>query len=204
MTPNPIPSIPSGLLTQLVQCIGVHHIPAQTVLIDFHSYIRQIPILLKGSIQVFTQDESGVQTTLYFIRPGESCVASILSALSHSESLIQAVAIEDCELVLLSPDKVRELVYAEPFWFDYIMSLYKLRFEELLGAVHRVGFDNMEERIMYVLETKKTLTKSKIIEITHRELANELGSSREVVSRLLKKLEKKGIVKTGKGRIWVV
>ncbi|SRR5579871_4684119 len=171
------------------------------IILSEHSYIRSIPIVRKGSLRVMRTDDEGKEILLYYIKPGESCIMSFLGGLHDDTSKIKAVAEEESEVLLLPVDKVSLLIKEYPEWLDYIFKLYHKRFEELLEVVNAIAFKKMDERILQLLREKKKLTNSLEINITHQQLADELGTARVVVSRLLKQMETDGVVSLSRNKI---
>lgn len=171
------------------------------VIQDFQKYIKQVPVVLSGSVKVLAEDGEGREMILYHIKPGESCVVSIFGALTDSASKVKVVTIEDTELVMLKPELIQRLIRDNPEWFSFFIQLYQTRFEELLEVVTNVGFKQYDERIMAFLLERSKLLDTRIIEITHKDIALEFGTSREVISRVIKKLEAEGKLKTGRGKL---
>ncbi|OSZ81956.1 Crp/Fnr family transcriptional regulator [Chitinophagaceae bacterium IBVUCB1] len=174
------------------------------VIMNENAYIRAIPIVLTGSIRVMRSDEEGREILLYYIRPGESCIMSFLGGIHRETSKVKAIAEENVEILFIPIEKAGSLIQDNSEWLDYIFRLYHKRFEELLSVVNEVAFKKMDDRILHYLQQKQKLTDKKDINITHQELADELGSSRVVVSRLLKQMEGEGIVKLGRNKISLV
>lgn len=171
------------------------------VILNENSYIKVIPIVIRGSIRVMRHDEDGREILLYYIKPGESCIMSFLGGIHHDTSKVIAIAEEETEILFIPVDKVNLLIKEFPEWLDYIFRLYHKRFEELLEVVNAVAFNKMDERLLNFIKKKCELTKNKTLNITHEQLANELGTARAVVSRLLKQMEDKGLVKLGRNKI---
>lgn len=171
------------------------------VILRESSYIKAIPIVLSGSIRVMRTEEDGRELLLYYIKAGESCIMSFLGGIHDDTSKINAVAEEKTELLLIPMDKISLLVKDFPEWLDYIFKLYHKRFEELLEVVDAIAFKKLDERILDFVKNKAKLTNSKVINLTHEQIANELGSARVVVSRLLKQLESEGVVELGRNKI---
>jgi CRP/FNR family transcriptional regulator len=182
----------------------VKSFPAGSVILNENSYIYLIPIVLKGSLRVMRTDEEGREILLYYIQPGESCIMSFLGGIHHEASKVNAVAEEDTEILLIPVGKAEEWVKQFPEWTDFIFRLYHKRFEELLAVVNAVAFQKLDVRILQLLNQKAQLFQSKEIKTTHQQLANELGSTREVVSRLVKQLESDGLVKLSRNKIFLV
>lgn len=164
-------------------------------IVNEDSYIRSIPIVINGSIKVMQTDDSGHELLLYFIEPGESCIMSFLGGIHHEKSKVKAIAEERTDILLVPVEKVMQFIKDYPQWLDYIFRLYHKRFEELLQVVNAVAFTRIDERLLELLRKKSAISQSPTIHITHEQLANELGSARAVVSRLLKQLEQSGVLK---------
>ncbi|HLK29698.1 MAG TPA: Crp/Fnr family transcriptional regulator [Puia sp.] len=171
------------------------------IILNENAYIRSIPIVKKGSLRVMRTDEDGKEILLYYIKPGETCIMSFLGGIHDDTSKIKAVAEEETEILLVPVEKVSLLIREYPEWLDYIFKLYHKRFEELLEVVNAIAFKKMDERILQLLKEKKNLTGSAEINITHQQLADELGTARVVVSRLLKQMETEGMVKLSRNKI---
>jgi CRP/FNR family transcriptional regulator len=179
----------------------VKHLKAGDEILRENSYVRMIPVLNSGLLGVYRTDEDGREILLYYIKPGESCIMSFLAGISDDTSKVRAIAEEDSELVLVPVEKAKEWVHKYPEWIDYIFKLYHQRFEELLEVVNSIAFQKMDERIWKQLMKKSEISGSKEINITHQQLATEIGTSREVVSRLLKQMEKEGIIALGRNKL---
>lgn len=171
------------------------------IILNDNSYIKAIPIVTTGSIRVMRTDEDGREILLYYIKAGESCIMSFLGGMHHETSKIKAVAEEETEVLFIPIDKISFLIKEFPEWLDYIFRLYHKRFEELLEVVNAVAFKKMDERLINFIKKKCEKTQSKTLVVTHEQLANEMGTARVVVSRLLKQMEDNGFVKLGRNKI---
>lgn len=174
------------------------------IILNEHAYVNAIPIVISGTIKVTQSDFDNREILLYYIKPGESCIMSFLAGLHQDQSKIKATVEETTELLLVPIEKVSLLIKEFPSWLDYIFKLYHKRFEELLEVVNAVAFKKMDERLLDFLQNKSVIMNQKILHITHEQVANELGTARVVISRLLKKLEEDGIVKLGRNKISLV
>ena len=174
------------------------------VILNENVYIKAIPIVTSGSIRVMRTDDDGREILLYYIKAGESCIMSFLGGMHHDTSKVKVVAEEETEILFIPIDKVSLLIKEFPQWLDYIFRLYHKRFEELLEVVNAVAFKKMDERLLNFIKKKCELTKSHTLYVTHEQLANELGTARVVVSRLLKQMEYEGLVKLGRNKISLV
>lgn len=171
------------------------------VILNENAYIRSIPIVLKGSIGVVRSEEDGREILLYYIKAGESCIMSFLGGIHQGTSKVKAIAEEETEVLFIPTDKVSQLIKEYPQWLDYIFRLYHKRFEELLEVVNEVAFKKMDERLLNFLKKKSENIHNKIVNITHEQIANELGTARVVISRLLKQLEEEGLLLLGRNKI---
>lgn len=174
------------------------------IILNENAYIRAIPIVLSGCIGVMRTDDDGREILLYYINPGESCIMSFLGGIHNDTSKVKAIVEEETEIIFIPIDKVNLLIKENPEWLDYIFRLYHKRFEELLEVVNDVAFKKMDERLLNFIKKRCELTKNTTLQITHEHLANELGTARVVVSRLLKQMEDKGLLKLGRNKISLV
>lgn len=175
--------------------------PAETVILNEDSYIKFIPIVLEGSLKVLRTEEDGREILLYYIKPGESCIMSFLGGLHNETSKIRAVVEEEAKILLIPVEKANEWVKEFPEWTDFIFKLYHKRFEELLQVVNAIAFQKLDSRLLHLLKQKSDLFKSKELSVTHQQLADELGSTREVVSRVIKQMENEGLVRLARNKI---
>ncbi len=174
------------------------------VILDENSYIKAIPIVMKGSVRVMRRDDEGKEILLYYIRSGESCIMSFLGGIHNDTSKVVAVAEEETEILFLPIDKVTALIKENPEWLNYIFRLYHKRFEELLDVVNAVAFKKMDERLLTFIQKKCDIAGSRTLVVTHEQLASELGTARVVVSRLLKQMEVAGLVQLGRNKIMLM
>lgn len=177
------------------------HFKEGDVILNENAHIKVIPIVMKGSIKVMRTEEDGREILLYYIKAGESCIMSFLGGMHHETSKVKALVEEDAEVLFLPIDKVSSLIKEYPEWLDYIFRLYHKRFEELLEVVNAVAFRKVDERLLDLIHKKAELSHNKTLTVTHEQLANELGTARVVVSRLLKQLEENGQVTLGRNKI---
>ena len=175
--------------------------PAGTIILNENSSIRSIPIIVKGLMKVIRTEEDGREILLYYIKAGESCIMSFLGGLHNETSKVKAEVEEDSEILFLPMEKVSLFIKEYPEWLDYIFRLYHKRFEELLEIINAIAFKKVDERLLTLLRKKSELSDSKLILTTHEQLANELGTARVVVSRLLKQLEENKVVELGRNKI---
>lgn len=177
---------------------------AGSIILNENSSIRSIPIVTKGTLKVIRTEEDGREILLYYIKAGESCIMSFLGGLHNETSKVKAEVEEDAEILFLPTDKMSLFIKEYPQWLDYIFRLYHKRFEELLEIINAITFKKTDDRLLALLRKKEALTGNNILNVTHEQLANELGTARVVVSRLLKQLEEIGMVRLGRNKITLV
>ncbi len=198
---NPKSKVSNELLEKLTAVGITKSFKEGDVILDEDSYIKSIPIVTKGSIKVLRSDDDGREILLYYIKAGESCIMSFLGGIHQDKSKVRAVVEEDTEILFIPIEKVSLLIRDFPDCLDYIFRLYHKRFEELLEVVNSIAFKKMDERLLNFIQKKCALSQSNVLTITHEQIANELGTVRVVISRLLKQMEYEGLVKLGRNKI---
>ena len=158
-------------------------------IISYGDTIKYMPLLIKGSIKVFREDEKGNEVLLYYLEKGDTCAMSLSCCLGNKKSEIQAVVEEESEVLLIPINYMNEWICKYETWKSFVFNSYNSRLEELLKVIDSLAFMKMDERLFKHLHDKCMITGSFELSINHRELALELNSSREVISRLLKKME---------------
>lgn len=179
-------------------------VPKDTVILKENSYVKVIPLLLSGLVKVYKEEENGNEVLLYYIEPGESCIMSIIAAQKNSKINVKGVVEEKSELILIPIDKFISIAANFPKWNTFVFELFNNKFDEVVDMVKILTFSNKEKRLEDYLTRKATLNKTNLISKSHQEIANELGSSREVISRLLKKLEKDGKIELSQRQIKIL
>ena len=156
--------------------------------------------LTKGKVRLYAQAEGIEEITLYTLQPGEQCIVNTASLLSQTQAIASAETVTDIEGYLIDVESIKKLAKISDVYQDYLFSLYQLRFTSLANLINDIKFKRLDERILDWLQKQD----EKIIETTHEFIANELGSSRVVVSRLLKELEQQGKVILHRGKIELI
>lgn len=195
-------SIFHSLLKDEVSTYGqLKKFPAGSVIQQEDSYIKAIPLVLTGSLKVMRTDHDGHEILLYYITPGESCIMSFLGGIHNETSKVKAIVEEDAEMLFIPVEKASEWIKKFPEWSDFIFKLYHKRFEELLTAVNAIAFQKLDTRLLQLIKQKVALYQSNEIKITHQQLAEELGTAREAVSRVIKQMENEGLVTLSRNKI---
>ncbi|WP_420385934.1 Crp/Fnr family transcriptional regulator [Roseivirga sp.] len=180
-----------GLAESLVKIGKVVDLPAGHEILREGQYVKFVPILLSGLVKVVTRGEMK-DLLLYYIKPGESCVMSFIHALSQQPCNIYAIAEEPTKALIIPSQELDGLIRDSADFNKLFHELSNQRYTDLLDTINEVFFLNLEERMLKYLRNKTALTDVKDLNATHQEIARDLGTAREVVSRTLKKLENQG------------
>ncbi len=184
-----LPFLEPDLLQEVITSGVIQEIPADVTILEEGVYVKMVPIVLEGLVKGYTRYEDK-ELLLYYIHPNESCVMSFSAGLNNEKSKINAVTIDDSKVLLLPSNKVQEWVKRFPNFNRIFYNQYNVRYQDLLDTIHHLIFDKLDVRLYNYLKEKVDLKGEPVISITHQRIANELGTAREVISRLLKKLEK--------------
>ena len=176
---------------------------ANDILIDLDQFIIGMPILLTGAIKVLREDYEDGELLLYFLEKGDTCAMTMSCCLGDKKSKIRAVAETDGQLIMIPITKMDEWLVKYPSWRRFIFDSYNNRMEEMLGAIDNLAFNDMNQRLKKYLLDVASINKGNVINKTHQEIAYELNSSRVVISRLLKALEKEGFLQLNRNVITI-
>ena len=168
------------------------HFKEGDIIMDYGKYIRMMPIVIKGTIKVFRMDDTGKEILLYYLSSNESCSMAYSCCVEAKKSEVKAIAEDEVELIAIPHIKLDEWLCKYPSWKNYIMRSFNERFLELLKSIESIAFHRLDERLIAYLKEKKRLSGSNVIKASHYVIADEMATSRVVVSRLLKHLENDG------------
>lgn len=174
---------------------------ANEVLIREGQFITNFPLVIKGLIRVTRNNEDGNELLLYFLKKNEVCAMSLTCCMTSLKSNVKAVAEEDTEVIMLPVSLLESWICKYPTWKQYIMQTFQNRFQELIDTVDTIAFMKLDERLIKYFTIRHSTSGNKTYNGTHQDLALQLNTSREVVSRLLKKLEKEGKIKLSRNFI---
>ena len=181
-----------ALIKEMLESGELKYFKESDIIIDYGKYIRMMPIILKGTVKVYRMDESGKELLLYYLSSNESCSMAYSCCVEAKKSEIKAIAEDDVELLAIPHHKLDDWLCKYPSWKNYIMRSFNERFLELLRSIESIAFHKLDERLIAYLKEKKRLSGSNAIKASHYLIADELATSRVVVSRLLKQLENDG------------
>jgi CRP/FNR family transcriptional regulator len=190
--------LPAALLGRIVEALQTLSVPAGAVVFDEHQPCRGFPFVLAGAIRVAKQSAGGRELPLYRVVAGESCIISSSCLLGHADYNARGVAEGPTTLALL-PRPLFDEMLGEAVFRDFVFALFSERMAELMQLVEEVAFRKLDQRLAALL-----LGKGRVVHATHQQLADELGSVREMVSRLLKGFAEQGLVKLGREQVEVL
>ncbi len=171
------------------------------VLIREGQFITSFPIILKGLIRIIRNNDDGNELLLYYLKQNEVCSMSLTCCMTNLKSTIKAVAEEETKVIMLPVEMLDNWICKYPGWKQFVMQSFQNRFRELIDTIDSIAFLNLDERLVKYLVDRYKQSGITILNETHQDLALRLNTSREVVSRLLKKLEKDGKIKLSRNFI---
>ncbi len=181
-----------ALLQEMEEFGEVMNFKEGDIIMDYGKYIRMMPIVIKGTVKVFRMDENGKEILLYYLSSNESCSMAYSCCMEAKKSEVKAIAEDDVELIAIPHIKLDEWLCKYAGWKNYIMRSFNERFLELLKSIESIVFHKLDERLVAYLKEKQRLSGSGVIKASHHIIADELATSRVVISRLLKQLENDG------------
>jgi CRP/FNR family transcriptional regulator len=192
------------LLDEIEAAGKCKHIKQGERLLDIGQEITVMPLIFSGAIKILREDDEGDELLLYFIEKGDTCAMTFSCCLGNGKSEIRAIAESDTELLMIPIEKMDEWMAKYQSWREFILDSYHTRMSELLETIDTLAFMKMDERIMKYLKDRAMVTNDDIIYSTHQDVARDLHTSRVVVSRLLKSLEKEGKIELSRNHIKVI
>lgn len=188
-----LPSLPLSLREEILEKGTRKEIPAGTELLREGQYVKVVPLVLGGLVKVFSSYEEK-ELLLYYIEPAESCIMSFSAGLWNLPSKVYAITEDQSDIMLLPVQHVNDWVRRYPTLNQLFFGQFNKRYEDLLFTIHQVLFQRMDDRLLNYLREKAQRLDTKVLDLRHHQIARELGTAREVVSRILKKLEQEQLV----------
>ena len=194
MVNNPVLStiFEPALLQEMQDSGELRYFKEGDIIMDYGKYIRMMPIIINGTLKVLRMDETGKELLLYYLSSNESCSMAYSCCVEAKKSEIRAIAEDDVELLAIPHIKLDEWLCKYPSWKNYIMRSFNERFLELLKSIESIAFRKLDERLVSWLKEKQRISDSSVIKVSHYAIADDLATSRVVISRLLKQLENDG------------
>jgi len=174
------------------------------IIIDIGQDLNYIPLLIKGNIKVLREDNNGDELLLYVLESGDTCAMSLTCCMVKSISKIRAIADEEATVIMIPIENMKLWFNSNESWRNFILQSYQVRFDEMLETIDTLAFLKMDQRLFKYLIDQVKLSASTNLEVTHQEIAEDLNTSRVVVSRLLKQLERENKIELGRNKITVL
>jgi len=188
------PHFEPGLKGFLVQNGLVIDIPAGEVVLRTGQYIKSTMMILNGRVKLYREGDDGGEFFMYYLEPGNACALTMICATKQETSEVMGKAIEDTTVLAVPIALMDQMMATYKTWYYFVLETYRSRYEELLIVIDHIAFKGMDERLYYYLQNQYQKLKTRELKITHGQIAADLNSSREVISRLLKKMEQRGDV----------
>ncbi len=203
---NKFPSLTNylQLKNEIKQVATLHKFKKGEIILREGQFIKAIPLLISGLVKVYKEDEVQGEVLLYYIEAGESCVMSMTALIKNEASKVKAVIEQDAEILVVPAAEALNISHKYPVWNGFIYDLFSSKYDDLLSVITTLTFSNKDSRLLNYLQKQVELKGTRLIQKTHLEIGFDLGSSREVISRLLKKLESEGKVELLHGKIKVL
>jgi CRP/FNR family transcriptional regulator len=195
------PSFSKELLEDIKLNATINSFPTDTTIIRTGQYIKNTVLVISGKIKIYRQDENGGEFFMYYLQPGQACAISMICATKNAKSQIMAKVVEDVELVMVPLPLMDKWMMQHRSWYEFVIDTYRSRFEEVLEVIDSIAFRAMDERLEFYLKRHADVCGCNELKLSHQEIASELNTSREVISRLLKKMEQRGLVSLHRNNI---
>lgn len=182
-------SLETDLISELEEKATATTFTAGDTLIRKGQYFKSALIVTEGIVKIYREDDEGNEFFIYYLEPGQACALSMVCASRQETSEIMAVAVTDTQVLTIPFDITDKWMMKYKSWNNFVLSSYRQRFEELLVTLDHVAFRNMDERLEFYLKRQAEKLGNNL-QLTHQQIAEDLNSSREVISRLLKNMEK--------------
>jgi CRP/FNR family transcriptional regulator len=182
------------LVREIIQFGDHRRFEEGEIIMDYGKFIRFMPLILKGTVKVLRRDEQGKELLLYYLSGSESCSMAYSCCMEAKKSEVKAIAEDAVELIAVPQLKLDEWICRFPSWKQYIMRSFNERFNEMLKSIESIAFHRLDERLLAYLKEKQRIGGSSVIKSSHQQIAEELATSRVVISRLLKQLENDGLI----------
>lgn len=189
------PSFESELINEITAHAILKTYKEGDMLMKTGQYFRSVLIVVTGLVKIFREDDEGNEYFMYYLQPGQACALSMICAARHQTSQLKAEASEPTEVITVPLEYMDKWMKTYPNWYYFVLESYRGRFQELLSTIDHVVFRNMDERLLFYLKKQTDIAGTDILTVNHTVIAQELNSSREVISRLMKKLSENGMIR---------
>ncbi len=198
------PDLEEGLQRELKEHGRIIEAKAGQTLLQSGQNIRSTMIVLEGLVKLFRENDEGTEFFMYHLHPGDGCALSMICDRTFRASSVTAKAVTDSVLLVVPLEHTENWMRQYRTWYHFVVGTYRRRYEELLETIDHIAFQNMDERLEFYLQRHRKALNTNVLEITNTQIAQELNSSREVISRLMKKLSEAGKVRLLKNGIEIL
>jgi len=192
------------LIEEIIEVGKFKKVKENDLLLDLGDKFDQIPLILTGAIKISHEDKKGDEIALYFLERGDTCTITFGSGLNSSKSKVRGIAEKDSEIILIPIEKLEEWLVKYKSWRDFVLESYNIRISEMLEAIDTLAFMKMDQRLFKYLTDKVQIMRDTTLTTTHQQIAQDLNTSRVVISRLLKQLENEKRIKLFRNKIEVI
>ncbi len=189
------PGFDNKFLETLEEKAELRHFEPGELLMKTGQYFKSILLVVDGLIKVYREDDEGHEYFMYYLQPGQACALSMISAGKQGKSEVMGKVVKPTTVIAVPLQYMDSWMHDFKSWNQFVLDTYHSRFEELLVTLDHTAFRSMDEKLLYYLKREQETYKSGILSISNTEVAQELSTSREVISRLLKKMAERGMVK---------
>ena len=198
------PSFEHGLVAEMAKTADIRHFREGESLVKTGQHFRSTLLVLGGLVKIYREDEDGGEFFMYYLQPGQACALSLIAASQREASQIKARAMADTEALSIPLESMDRWGMEFKSWYHFVLESYRARFDELLSTIDHIAFRNMDERLLFYLRRQMETLKSSRLTVSATDIAVDLNSSREVISRLLKKLTDNGDIRMERNVIEIV
>jgi len=190
-----------NLIDEIINLGFYRKIEEGDTLIDIGDNMTHIPLILSGAIKIIREDKNGDEIALYFLEKGDTCAISFVNCINRSKSMFRGIAEKQTEGIFVPVNLVDDWLIKYETWRHFIIDSYHIRLIEMVESIDSLAFMKLDDRLLKYLSDKVKIMQDNTLIITHQEIADDINTSRVVVSRLLKQLENEGKVKIRRNRI---
>ena len=189
------------LINEIIN-VGMHRtIKPNELLIDIGDKMSHVPLILNGAVKIIREDKNGEEIALYFLEKGDTCAISFINCINRTKSMFRGITEKETEGIFVPVEKIDEWLIKYKSWRHFIIDSYHMRLIEMVESIDSLAFMKLDDRLHKYLTDKVKIMKDNTLIITHQEIADDINTSRVVVSRLLKVLENEGKIKIRRNRI---
>ncbi len=198
---NAFPSFEKGLLQTLEEHSEIKTFVAGEEIMKTGHYFKSILLIIHGLIKVYREDELGNEYFMYYLQPGQACALSMISGARQERSEVMGKVVEETTVISVPLEFMDQWMHDYKSWYQFVLDTYRKRFEELLLTIDHTVFRSMDEKLLFYLQRQQEIHGTNLLQVNNTEIAHELNSSREVISRLMKKLAERGMIRIVKNQL---